>query len=42
MKKITCVFLSLLIAMLSFTSVLSVTAFAEDNVVIHAEDALHT
>lgn len=41
MKKFTCVFLSVLILMLSFTSLFSVSVFAEDNVVIHDEDALH-
>ncbi len=42
MKKVLCYFLSVIIVMLSVTSVLSVCAFAEDNVAIHAEDALHT
>lgn len=42
MKKVLCSILSFIIVMLSVTSVLSVCAFAEDNVAIHAEDALHT
>ena len=42
MKKSVSLLMAVLVAVLSFTSVFGMTAFAEDNVVIHAEDALHT
>lgn len=44
MKKILSLFLSIIIAVLSVTSVFAISVFAEntDNVVIHDEDALHT
>ncbi len=42
MKKVICSFLAFVIAMVSVTSVLSVCAFAEDNIAIYDEDALHT
>lgn len=44
MKKILSISLSIIIAVLSVTSVFSFSVFAEtnDNIVIHAEDALHT
>ncbi len=44
MKKLLSLFLSIIIAVLSVTSVLAVSVFAEadDNVAIHADDALHT
>ena len=42
MKKVICSFLAFIIAMMSVTSVLSVCAFADENIAIHNEDALHT